>query len=147
MDAWNDPQRGTPATDIAPDSRPGVPMNAEPEPRGTEREIDDQPGREEREHRTALPEATPVFGTAQPLRGASGVLRRIAYRMPEHRARHWMLLLAADRTDVLESRLGEAVATPLERAGMARTGARLRANPVPVLATALAGVWLARKLF
>jgi hypothetical protein len=41
-------------------------------------------------------------GTAQPLRGLSGVLRRAAYRMPEHEARHWALLLVADRVDAVE---------------------------------------------
>lgn len=47
---------------------------------------------------------TPVFGTAQPPRGMSGVIRRAAYRLPEHKAARWMLLLAADRVDVWESR-------------------------------------------
>jgi hypothetical protein len=54
--------------------------------------------------RRGLDELTPVFGTAQPPHGLSGVLRRIAYHVPEHRARHWALLLMADRIDVLESR-------------------------------------------
>ncbi|HET8733544.1 MAG TPA: hypothetical protein VFM45_07230 [Anaeromyxobacteraceae bacterium] len=42
---------------------------------------------------------TPVFGTAQPARGVPGALRRAAYRIPEHRASRWLLLLAADRLD------------------------------------------------
>lgn len=42
---------------------------------------------------------TPVFGTAQPAHGLPGALRRAAYRIPEHRASRWMLLLAADRLD------------------------------------------------
>lgn len=58
--------------------------------------------------RTGLAIRTPVFGTAQPARGASGALRRAAYRIPEHRASRWVLLLAADRVDVLEHRLGGA---------------------------------------
>ena len=48
---------------------------------------------------------TPVFGTAQPPRGLSGRLRRAAYGIPDHFARHWMLLILADRVDVLESRV------------------------------------------
>jgi len=48
---------------------------------------------------------TAVFGTAQPVRGLSGLLRRIAYSIPETRARHWMALLLADRVDVWEHRL------------------------------------------
>jgi hypothetical protein len=49
---------------------------------------------------------TPVFGTAQPPQGISGLVRRRAYAIPEHRVRHWMLLLLADRLDLLEYRLG-----------------------------------------
>jgi len=43
---------------------------------------------------------TPVFGTAQPLRGVSGAIRRYAYdRFSEARAAHWLLLMAGDRVD------------------------------------------------
>jgi hypothetical protein len=49
---------------------------------------------------------TPVFGTAQPLKGLSGAIRAYAYdRFSEGRLAHWMLLIAADRVDVAESRL------------------------------------------
>ena len=91
-----------------PKRRPGVPMELEPEPR---------PGvhwkKPQRQHppdvpilkRTELDELTPVFGTAIPPRGLSGVLRKVAYEIPEHLVRHVMLLLLADRVDVVESRL------------------------------------------
>ena len=47
---------------------------------------------------------TPVFGTAQPPKGLSGVLRRLSYaRFSEARAAHWLLLIAADRVDAWES--------------------------------------------
>ena len=50
---------------------------------------------------------TPVFGTSVPLKGVSGVIRKAAYRTySEARAAHWLLLLAADRVNVLESNLG-----------------------------------------
>ncbi len=50
---------------------------------------------------------TPVFGTAQPLKGLSGAIRRYSYqRFSEGRAAHCLLLIAADRVDVLESNLG-----------------------------------------
>jgi hypothetical protein len=39
-------------------------------------------------------------------RGLSGLVRRAAYRVPEHRTARWALLLAGDRLDVLEHRLG-----------------------------------------
>ena len=49
---------------------------------------------------------TPVFGTAQPLRGMSGAIRRYAYeRFSEARAAHWLLLMVGDRVDVLENRV------------------------------------------
>lgn len=49
---------------------------------------------------------TPVFGTAQPLRGLSGMARRLAYgRFSEGRAAHWLMLLYADRIDVAEQRV------------------------------------------
>jgi hypothetical protein len=45
---------------------------------------------------------TPVYGTANPPRALSGVLRRVAYGIPEYKPRRWMLLMIADRVDVLE---------------------------------------------
>ena len=38
-------------------------------------------------------------------RGLSGLVRRAAYRVPEHRTTRWTLLLVGDRLDVLEHRL------------------------------------------
>ena len=46
---------------------------------------------------------TPVFGTAQPLRGLSGAVRGYAYeRYSEARAAHWLLLVLGDRIDAIE---------------------------------------------
>jgi hypothetical protein len=48
----------------------------------------------------------PVFGTAAPLQGLSGVVRRFAYaRFSEARAAHWLLLVGADRVDAVEHHL------------------------------------------
>lgn len=47
-----------------------------------------------------------VVGTAQPPRGMSGLVRRVAKRYPEHWPRHWLLLLFADRVDTVESFFG-----------------------------------------
>jgi hypothetical protein len=41
----------------------------------------------------------PVFGTAIPLKGVSGAIRKAAYNYPDHYLRHWMMLMAADRVD------------------------------------------------
>lgn len=45
----------------------------------------------------------PVFGTSCPPRGVSGVIRRYAFRYSEGRTLHWLLLVFADRVDVVES--------------------------------------------
>src|SRR4051794_32141411 len=53
---------------------------------------------------------TPVFGTAQPPKGLSGAIRKLSYaRYSEGRAAHWLLLMAADRVDTLESTLASFV--------------------------------------
>jgi hypothetical protein len=48
---------------------------------------------------------TPVFSSAVPPRGLSGLMRRRAYQIHEHQARRWLMLLLADRVDVWESRI------------------------------------------
>ncbi|MGN6183351.1 MAG: hypothetical protein ACTHQM_06810 [Thermoanaerobaculia bacterium] len=55
------------------------------------------------------PDITPVFGTACPPRGLSGVLRGIAYKFGEGRLAHWMTLMLADRIDVVEGLLDDAI--------------------------------------
>lgn len=91
-----------------PRKRPGVPMLLEPEPR--EGAHWEQPERQPEPDvpvlkRVELDELTPAFGTAVPPKGVSGMLRRMAYGVPEHKVRHVALLLLADRVDVMESRL------------------------------------------
>jgi hypothetical protein len=49
---------------------------------------------------------TPVYSTAIPVRGLSGLLRRAAYKVPDYKARRWLLLIVADRIDALEHRPG-----------------------------------------
>lgn len=43
-----------------------------------------------------------IFGTANPPRGISGMLRRVAFRWSESHWLHWLLLMGADRIDVVE---------------------------------------------
>jgi hypothetical protein len=59
--------------------------------------------------RAELKQLTPVFSTAYPPRGVSGVLRRAAYSLPETHARHYMMLLLADRVDLMEHRIAKLV--------------------------------------
>lgn len=131
----------------APDDRPGVPMEADPSPDPAHRTTPErQPNGDRHLHRTGLDRPTPVFGTAQPPRGLSGMIRRGAYGIPEHYARHWMLLMVADRVDVLEDRLGEALAEPLERIGFDEGARYARTNPVAVLGGTLLGAWIAKRV-
>ncbi len=43
-----------------------------------------------------------VFGTSTPPRGLSGMIRRLAFRWSESDWRHWLMLMGADRVDVVE---------------------------------------------
>jgi len=97
--------------DRAPSERPGVPMEREPRPLTATAPDHFEHMRPRRglTHRTETHSMTPVFGTMQPLHGISGLLRRVAYSTHETRARHWMILLLADRVDVLEHRIARLV--------------------------------------
>lgn len=53
-------------------------------------------------HSTERDGLTAVFGTPLPPSGFSGSLRRVAFRYSENDLRHWMLLLFADRVNMLE---------------------------------------------
>src|SRR4051794_40983641 len=67
---------------------------------------------------------TPVFGTSCPPKGLSGVIRKYAYkRFSEARAAHWLLLIAADRVDAVESR-SRALVSGRPDAPVATTGIR-----------------------
>ncbi|HEX8173312.1 MAG TPA: hypothetical protein VF824_22450 [Thermoanaerobaculia bacterium] len=55
------------------------------------------------------PNLTPVFGVSCPPRGLSGALRNYAYKYGEGTNRHWMTLLFADRVDVVESMIIDAL--------------------------------------
>jgi len=70
--------------------------------------------------RKGLEQLTPVFGTTNPPRGLSGLLRRAAYKIPEHATSHWFVLLLADRIDAIEHNPGRALtlAVPLVAVGI-----------------------------
>jgi hypothetical protein len=108
--------------DADPNNRPGIPWKRPPHPEpGAHR-----PRQQESEvgvfkHQRPGQVLTPVYGTAQPPRGFAGMLRELAYRSPTHQARHWMILLVADRVDVLEHRLGK-ISTAAAIAGLVLLG-------------------------
>jgi hypothetical protein len=93
------------SADVSREVRPGVPRQRRPTPDpGAHWERPEQQRGTPLLARAGLRAATPVFGTAQPVHGLSGVLRRAAYRSPEHETGRWVLLFVADRVDVLEHR-------------------------------------------
>ncbi|GAB7189526.1 hypothetical protein NUM3379_02320 [Kineococcus sp. NUM-3379] len=144
--------------DLDPRDRPSVPRElpvADPEPVEPVQQVEHEPRERSLEHARL----TPVFGTAVPTKGLSGVLRRLAYRRwSEARNAHWLVLIAADRVDALESQvaslatrrpdqpltqsgvLGEIGAHPLaSRLGRGRVDVHHQAlDPVLVL-----GPWIA----
>ena len=88
--------------DADPADRPSQPkLRYAPEATGAHwRFPERQPGAEGRERSIEHAFVTPVFGTAQPLHGLSGRIRRYAYdRFGEGRNAHWLLLIAGDRVD------------------------------------------------
>ncbi|WP_210480162.1 hypothetical protein [Naasia sp. SYSU D00948] len=100
-------------TDLDPANRPGVPkMRFDPAASGAHWEIPEQ--QEEkvpRERSIEHERLPPVFGTAQPLKGLSGRIRRYAYeRYSEARSIHWMLLILGDRVDSIESQVSSLLA-------------------------------------
>jgi hypothetical protein len=86
--------------DLDPADRPAVPQERF-EPTGAHWTFPDrQPETSPRERSIEHAFLTPVFGTAQPLNGLPGAIRRFAYaRYSEGRAAHWLLLILADRVD------------------------------------------------
>jgi hypothetical protein len=92
--------------DLDPQDRPSVPRERF-DPTGAHWEFPErQPESWPRERSIEHKFLTPVFGTSCPPKGLSGVLRKLAYaRYSEGRAAHWLILLAADRVDAIESHL------------------------------------------
>lgn len=90
--------------DADPAKRPGVPAEIEPpRPSGTPHYAD--PAQQATTPRPLIGRGrslTKVYATNVPPRGVSGALRRLAYRIPDYKARRWLLLMAADRVDALE---------------------------------------------
>lgn len=94
--------------DLDPADRPSVPRERfAPEATGAHWTFpEEQEEVEPRERSIEHERLTPVFGTVAPLKGLSGVIRRLSYRRySEGRAAHWLLLIAADRVDAIESHL------------------------------------------
>jgi hypothetical protein len=122
--------------DLKMSDRPGVPMErAEHRPltpathwREPERMRNDPSVT----RRMELKQMTPMFSTAYPPKGISGMIRRRAYRVPETHARHWMSLLLADRVELWEHRIARLVklvaVVPMGIAGVLLAARMIRAH-------------------
>ncbi len=94
--------------DLDPADRPSYPrLQYAPDSTGARwRFPDRQPGSAGRERSIEHAFVTPAFGTAQPLHGVSGAIRRLAYRrFSEGRLAHWGLLIVGDRVEAWGSHL------------------------------------------
>jgi hypothetical protein len=93
--------------DLDPSDRPSVPRERfDPGATGAHWDFPErQPEKWPRERSVEHKFLTPVFGTACPLQGVSGAVRRYAYKYSEGRAAHWLLLLVGDRIDAVENHL------------------------------------------
>jgi hypothetical protein len=99
--------------DLDPNDRPSVPQETF-DPSITKARWDfpeRQPEKWPRERSIEHQFLTPVFGTSTPPKGLSGVMRRYAYTYSEARTAHWLLLIAADRVDAIESHLASLLTT------------------------------------
>jgi hypothetical protein len=88
--------------DLDPEDRPGTPKERfDPAATGAHWEFPDRmPETPERERSIEHKFLPPVYGTAQPLHGLSGAVRRFAYdRYSEGSVAHWLLLVAGDRVE------------------------------------------------
>ncbi|WP_420367772.1 hypothetical protein [Curtobacterium sp. L1-20] len=93
-----------------------------------------QDGASGRERSIEHAHVTPVFGTAQPLHGVAGAVRRYAYRrFSEGRLAHWMLLVLGDRIDVATHRVTDALRGRPDRL-IRETGVRAERGKHPVAA-------------
>jgi len=93
--------------DLDPADRPAVPkLKFQEDLTGAHWEFPErQPETYPRERSPEHGMLTPVFGTAQPLSGAAGAIRRYAYQYSEGRTAHWLLLILGDRVDAWEHHL------------------------------------------
>jgi len=90
--------------DLDPAVRPAVPMERTP-PRFIQpsyEQPEQQPVKVKVFHSNERPGLTPVFGTSAPPTGVSGLIRQGAFHYSENDLRHWLMLLFADRVNVVE---------------------------------------------
>lgn len=76
----------------------------------TNKSLDQQIARVHINRSLEKPHITSVFGTSNPPRGLSGLIRNYAYKnFSEAQLRHWLLLMLADRINVIEAFLADLI--------------------------------------
>jgi hypothetical protein len=119
-------------SDLDRANRPAVPRERRP-PRlegVVAHEIEPQAVHQEVFHSAERPGLTPLFGTSVPPSGVSGRLRKVAFGYSENDLRHWLLLLFADRVNVVEGLAGDLAHGHVPRLYAEAGGrAELRHNP------------------
>jgi hypothetical protein len=96
--------------DLDPKNRPSIPMEYPSDVKTARGPVKHWQKPHSKIHRSnEHPDLTPVFGESVPPRGLSGLLRDYAYQYGEGTTRHWMVLLLADRVDVVESMVIDAL--------------------------------------
>jgi hypothetical protein len=133
--------------DLDRKNRPAVPMERTP-PRFIGAPVappEQQPQNVEILVSPERPGITPLFGTSTPPSGLSGMIRRWAFKLTENDIRHWLLLLVADRVNVVEG-IGQDLARGKVPNVLGEMGIRaeLKHNPAGLvkkaaIATAVAG--------
>jgi len=93
-----------------------------------------------------------VVGTTVPPSGLSGVMRRLAFRFSEGQWGHWLVLMAADRVNVVEGALTDVIRgrspNPFGERGLVKRNQAAQATAVTLVAVGLAAVgavYLARR--
>lgn len=96
--------------DVDPENRPAYPRERTP-PRlenvHWEAPQAQRPAPHRIHHSTERPGITPVFGTSVAPSGLSGLMRDAAFRYSENDLRHWLILLGADRVNMVEGLLDD----------------------------------------
>jgi hypothetical protein len=128
-------------SDLDRENRPAVPMERRPArlPGLHWTEVTTpQEVHQEVFHSCERPGLTPVFGTSVPPTGVSGRIRKLAFGYSENDLRHWLMLLAADRINVVEGVVSDLASGHVPRLYAEAGGrAELKHNPKGAVVKAL----------
>jgi hypothetical protein len=100
--------------DLDPSNRPSFPREQPGIQTGAHWDLPEQQNHDDgrREKSVEHERLTPVYGTAQPLRGLAGRIRRIAYdRYSEGQTAHWLLLVVGDRVEAASAHVRSLAST------------------------------------